>query len=68
MVGLYGAVMAQLVLLLITNALLLFYLLKVRPYLNKINLIFSLLFVLTLITLESFQIFFLQKDSQMFAS
>ena len=51
MVGLYSAPLAQLVLLIITNALLLVYLIKVRPYLNKINLIFTILFVLTLLTL-----------------
>ena len=68
MVGLYSAVVAQLVMLIITNCLLLFYLLKVRPYLNKLNLIFSILFVLTLLALESFQIYFFQHDSELFAS
>ena len=68
MVGLYNAVITQLILLIITNGLLLIYLLKVRPYLNKLNLIFSLIFVLALVTLECFQIYFFQYDGQMFAS
>lgn len=51
MVGLYHAIMAQLVLLIITNALFLIYLVKFRPYLNKINLIFTIIYVLTVITL-----------------
>ena len=68
MVGLYQYVVPQLALLIITNIALLVYLLAVRPHLNKINLLFTLLFVLTLITLESFQIYFIQVDAVMFAS
>ena len=68
MVGLYQYVVPQLIMLIITNIILLGYLLISRPYLNKINLIFSLLFVLTVITLESFQIYFYQNDATMFAS
>ncbi len=62
MVGLYTMVYAQLVLLIITNCLFLVYLLKVRPYLNKINLLFSILFVLSQITLEAFYIYFFKND------
>lgn len=68
MVGLYTAVVAQLSLLITTNILFLFYLLKVRPYINKINLIFMILFVMTTITLEAFSIYFYQTDSTTFAT
>jgi hypothetical protein len=68
MVGLYGAVVAQLALLITTNCIFLIYLFKTRPYLNNINLFFSLLFVLTAIVLESFYIYFYQHDKEMFAS
>ena len=68
MVGLYTLVMAQLVLMIVTNGLMLIYLLKVRPYLNKINLLFNILFVLALIAIEAFQIYFYQNDAELFAS
>lgn len=51
MVGFYRTIMPQMVMLIITNCLFLIYLLKVRPYLNKINLVFTVLFVLTTIAL-----------------
>jgi hypothetical protein len=68
MVGLYSSVIAQLVLLIITNIIFLLYLLKSRPYLNKINLIFMILFVLTAITLEAFFLYFYETDSSTYAS
>lgn len=68
MVGLYTAMLAQLALLITTNTLYLFYLLKTRPYLNKLNLLFMVLFVLATITIEAFSIYFYQNDSQLFAS
>ena len=51
MVGLYKFIVPQLSLLITTNIVFLVYLLKVRPYLNWINLLFKVLFVLTLIVL-----------------
>jgi hypothetical protein len=44
------------------------YLLKVRPYLNKINLVFMVLFVLTSIGIEVFGIYFYQTDAATFAA
>ena len=51
MVGLYQYVVPQLALLITTNIAFLVYQLAVRPHLNKINMLFTLLFILTLITL-----------------
>lgn len=68
MVGLYHAIMPQLVMLIITNGFYLIYLIKVRPYLNKINLIFTIIYVLTAITLEALFIHFYQTDQSTFAS
>ena len=63
MVALYGMVIPQLCMLIATNILLLLYLLKVRPYINKLNLIFTLLFVLSAIALEAMQIYFFKYDA-----
>jgi hypothetical protein len=68
MTGLYNYIIPQLALLITTNTLYLIYLLKARPYVNKINLIFMILFTLTAITIEAFCIYFYQTDTSTFAS
>ena len=47
MTALYNYTIPQLVLLLATNFAFLAYLLKARPYINSINLVFMILFTLT---------------------
>ena len=51
MTALYGYTIPQLALLITTNILMLGYLVIARPYLNKINLVFTLLFLLAAIAL-----------------
>ncbi len=55
-------------LLISTNILMFGYLIVARPYLNKINFFFTIIFILTAITLEAFFIHFYQTDSITFAS
>jgi hypothetical protein len=61
MVTLYNSPNIQLFLLLATNAALLAYHLKVRPQLNVLNLIFTVLAILFLIAFEAVYLFFLNN-------
>jgi len=68
LVGLYSSPNAQLIMLILTNICHLAYTLKVRPYLNNINLIFNILSTLCIIAFESYFIYFFNNGSKMFAN
>jgi hypothetical protein len=68
LVGLYSYPQPQMALLLLTNLTYLIYLLRWRPFLNNINLVFSVVWVLGLIALESFYIYFQAKEGKLYAS
>lgn len=58
MVALYTSPMMQLGLLIATNCIFLLYHLKVRPQLNNINLIFTILAILAMILFEGLYLYF----------
>ena len=58
MVALYSFPMAQVCLLIATNCIFLLYHLKVRPQLNNINLVFTILAILALILFEGLYLYF----------
>jgi len=68
MVGLYDNPKIQLVLLIITNILHLTYNVSFKPFLNNLNLVFSILSTLIIIAFESFFIYFLDNEGKMFAN
>jgi hypothetical protein len=68
MVGLYHSPKSQLVMLIITNLLHLTYTLAFRPYLNNLNLIFSILSTLTIIVIESLIIYFEDNGKTIYAN
>jgi hypothetical protein len=58
MVALYTSPIIQLCLLIITNCVFLGYHLKVRPQLNNINLIFTILAILAMVLFEGLYLYF----------
>lgn len=65
LVALYEAPVVQVILLIITNALYLVYLLYNRPYINTLNMIVTPLMLVPLILLESYMIYFNKNDKSL---
>lgn len=63
MVGLYSYPTPQLAMLLLTNTCFLFYNLKVRPQLSKINLIFTILAICFLMAFECIYLYFISHST-----
>jgi hypothetical protein len=68
MAALYNYILPQLAMLILTNGLYLIYTLQQRPHLNKLNLIFTILFILLTTVMEGFFVYFKRNDMYLFAS